>query len=502
MFNAMYLIPIYLTASDEIDDNFVRMTAGNLPIGSNRFAAVVVATYIVVLGSLHLITKEYKWYTQMRHKFLSLDQESNYAVYVAGIPEEFRSDFALCDFFGGDEFVAANITMDIPKLEAKVARRKTLVRKLEHAIAEEKMKGIVKTHRTFKLQNARAKNMPLSESVETVQTYRQQLDELNIEISRAIGRIRNQNHRLRRHMSKANASNDLLRGRALTLDEDINRPPSTREIVLEESDSEDQIEVAGDDPGEPNAFMKSAWSPIDISTSDTIDFHAAADLPEEGTRMEGLHDVEMGKIEESKSFEPPESKLIDSKLTICDFDATSGDDQESQKVYQSTVPERFEKDVDGSGTNELTEKLTERTQLSSTTNVLPPSNPLSTVTKRASMAVQRASGSLTKRTCNSVDTIAGGVKKATDLGVYGSKKVRDLGISGAQMAADGAKKTAIKGIQRAQTSFVENAAAIAPILRSKGEGAPRDAGFVVFEGLYLTQAALQMLQHRDGMFHY
>mmetsp|Transcript_12969 Transcript_12969/g.31598 ORF Transcript_12969/g.31598 Transcript_12969/m.31598 type:complete len:1086 (-) Transcript_12969:153-3410(-) len=554
MFNAIYLIPVYYTAGDVIEDKFVRMTAGNLPIGSIRFPAIVVATYIVVLASLYLVTKEYKWYAKMRHKFLSLDQERNYAIYVSGIPEEFRSDFALGDFFGADngsscsgdgngsaDFVAANVAMDIPKLEAKVEKRRRLVERLEHAIAEERIKGIVKKHRTFKLQNAAAKKMPLSESVESVQTYRKHLDELNTEIATEVGRIRNRNHRLRRHLSKSNASNDLLRGRALTLEE-CELPSSINEIedideTSEEVEEKYPHQVVNNDLDGPNNNIEPRSSSTELSTSDdnddedeVEDVHAttknlAGDLTTTG--MLEVPDVEMGTIDEFSTCHPPEESKTEADPSVVpdfmeyapnfmSYDSSESelndwrDKSNSSIEFQGpqattnlpTPSEISETDIDASDRNVARKENTDTNEkLSSSFGNLALSNPLSSLTKRASLPVQRAASSLTKRTSSlapSVDTISGGVKKAKDLSLYGTKKVRDIGMSGAQLAVDGAKTTAIEGIKRAQTQFVENAAAIAPILRSKGEGAPRDAGFVVFDGLYLTQAALQMLQHPDG----
>ena len=50
-------------------------------------------------------------------------------------------------------------------------------------------------------------------------------------------------------------------------------------------------------------------------------------------------------------------------------------------------------------------------------------------------------------------------------------------------------------MKQARHQLTENAAALAPILRTGGEGAPRPAGFVTFKDHYTAQAALQMLQH-------
>jgi hypothetical protein len=171
--------------------------------------------------SLYLLAKEYNWYIQYRHKFLSQRIPRNFAVYVAGIPQELRSDYALADFFQRSSWkstvLEANVAMNISKLEAKVARREVVLQKLEHAMAEEKLKGKVKKHRTFNIKNATQFDLShVTENVESVQAYRQELDSLNKAISLEIGMVRNSNHRLRRHLTKQESSSDVLRGRLLT----------------------------------------------------------------------------------------------------------------------------------------------------------------------------------------------------------------------------------------------------------------------------------------------
>ena len=64
-----------------------------------------------------------------------------------------------------------------------------------------------------------------------------------------------------------------------------------------------------------------------------------------------------------------------------------------------------------------------------------------------------------------------------------------------------AKEFSRQKIQQAPelaSKLTDTAAAIAPILRRKEDGAPRNAGFVVFRDLYTTHAARQMLHHPSG----
>lgn len=128
----------------------------------------------------------------------------------------------------------------------------------------------------------------------------------------------------------------------------------------------------------------------------------------------------------------------------------------------------------------------------------------SDLSKRASSSVRHLQSSIRQSISNNVnvEAVAGGVKKARDLSISGSKVVRDLGVKGSKTVVGGtlkatklSKKVAEYGLKKAHHEFSENAAALAPMLRVGGEGAPRPAGFVTFKDHYTTQAALQMLQH-------
>jgi hypothetical protein len=240
--NSVYLIPLYVTAKDSpeteyLQDNFVLMSIANLPASSERFAAAVLASYLSFFYTIRLITKEYDFFIEYRHKFMSMREPRNYAVYVSGIPPELRSSFALADFFRKSSWNSAvlesHIAMDIPKLEAKVARREKVIAGLEHAIAEEKLKGVTKMHRTFNLQNS-INSENFTEKVESVETYRKELRRLNHDISFEVGKITNVNDRMRHNLMRAAADSDILRGRILTA-ESVAIPPNEEGAAQEEA---------------------------------------------------------------------------------------------------------------------------------------------------------------------------------------------------------------------------------------------------------------------------
>jgi Late exocytosis, associated with Golgi transport/Calcium-dependent channel, 7TM region, putative phosphate len=126
-FNALYLIPLYVTADMSLFDNnennntnatvtnskssttsvessgklniLALMSISNLPSSSRRFIAPVIAAYTFFLYAMYLIVQEYYWFIKWRHRFLGQKKPQNYTCYVAGIPEEYRSSYKLLQYF-------------------------------------------------------------------------------------------------------------------------------------------------------------------------------------------------------------------------------------------------------------------------------------------------------------------------------------------------------------------------------------------------------------------
>ena len=82
------------------------------------------------------------------------------------------------------------------------------------------------------------------------------------------------------------------------------------------------------------------------------------------------------------------------------------------------------------------------------------------------------------------------VNNAGSLGVTSVKKVADFGFQTIQQAPE-------LGISLAATAAA-SAAAVVPMRIGMSDGAAREAGFVVFNDLYTTQAARQMMHHPSG----
>ena len=213
MANALFLIPLYWTAEESeetayLQDPFIKMSIANLPNSSSRFAGPILAAYIVVLYSMLLISKEYDWFIEYRHKYLSRRVPANYTVYVSGIPLECRSSYALADYFRqcsrNATVMEAHIALDIPSLEAKVARREKVVAKLEHSMALEKKKGVTQTHRTFHLRHG---VQGVANKVVSIEAFEKELEQLNDEITSEVSKLLKTNDKRRRHSTRIDGNN-------------------------------------------------------------------------------------------------------------------------------------------------------------------------------------------------------------------------------------------------------------------------------------------------------
>jgi hypothetical protein len=142
MFNSLYLIPVNLYGCDietdecnSIRDRVELIGLGNLSQGSWSLLATTCAAYVMSLSTMYFIYNEFKWFTAARHKFLTMPRPDNYSVYVAHIPQKYRGDAALLEYFrsifDNDDVLEASIALDIFGLERKVASRERALQKLE-----------------------------------------------------------------------------------------------------------------------------------------------------------------------------------------------------------------------------------------------------------------------------------------------------------------------------------------------------------------------------------
>ena len=193
--NAMWLMPVYASAQymDDSTSKLVRLSTSYVPSGSKRFIATVVAAYIIFGFTMYLILNEFKWYTGFRHKFLMKRTPRNYAVYVTGIPDEYRSSYALTDYFrqcfSRAGVLEAQVTMEIPDLERTVEKRRMVAQNLAHAVDLENIKGIKSIHRSVRLRSGKIS------TEDSITIYQTELDKLNKEVADGIRKVKFVNDR-------------------------------------------------------------------------------------------------------------------------------------------------------------------------------------------------------------------------------------------------------------------------------------------------------------------
>jgi uncharacterized coiled-coil protein SlyX len=570
MINSIYLIPLYLTAEDSpeteyLQDKFVLMSIANLPASSTRFVGAVLASYLSFFYTIRLITKEYDFFIEYRHKFLCMREPRNYAVYVSGIPTELRSSFALADFFKkcswNSAVLESHIAMDIPKLEAKVARREKVIAELEHAIADERLNGVTKMHRTFNLQNT-INSENVTEKVESVETYWNELRRLNNEISFNVGKITNANHRLRHSLMRAAADSDILRGRIMSA-ESIEIPPNEEGTSQEEAADNDDPQTLMEDTVEfsfktfetaPTSGLldpimedipdgpltprskEEEWHPADIGLDDHMyDIENYPSLPETEstprTELErkdsgvhpfltlmGIGDVFVSRDNMSgltpsastNSFLSKESCHEDydkehTELTQAleeletrpeeevDFEEPKKEDFESPKdesLKDEPAPQwKMQGDPDSSNSSDASDSKNSERFPGGGRRSNRKSGKIRTSFARARDNMSKQINTNVERGASAVskDSMKEGVRKVGTLSKQGAMKVAEYGAARIAQAPNLAATLVETGAIAAS--------AVAPMLRKNEDGAPREAGFVVFRDLYTTHAALQMLQH-------
>jgi Late exocytosis, associated with Golgi transport/Cytosolic domain of 10TM putative phosphate transporter len=199
MLNAVWLLPLYCTAGSEANseasvDGIIRATVANVPSGSKRLAGTVLAAYILIGFTMHLILRELQWFSRQRHAFLSSMSPRNYSVYVRNIPQYCISNEAVEEYFRHGfptSVLQALLRVKAPNLARLVSKRDALVSKLEHAVSWERKSGRTLTHRptSSMFSLSRSTGGDSSRRVNTVEHYSSELSALNQTVTERIDAI-------------------------------------------------------------------------------------------------------------------------------------------------------------------------------------------------------------------------------------------------------------------------------------------------------------------------
>jgi Late exocytosis, associated with Golgi transport/Cytosolic domain of 10TM putative phosphate transporter len=193
---SIWLIPLYRYARSRddpgfIDDRVGQLTMGHVPPGSPKLIGTVIAAYFIFLYVMYLIYKEFDWFIAKRHRYLVLPQASNYTVHVRNVPLEIRTNAKLTQYFRkclSDTAVhESRLRIKTPQLQAALLKRDAIVSKFEHALNYETVKGETPKHREYKLLS---RDFQL---VDSVPTYAAQLRTCNLDITKRITAIEEEN---------------------------------------------------------------------------------------------------------------------------------------------------------------------------------------------------------------------------------------------------------------------------------------------------------------------
>jgi len=255
---------------------------------------------MVCLCSLYYLSttsnylQEFEWFIEKRHKYLKKPRAQNYSCYVRNIPDEYKSNADLEDYFRGcfsDKAVLeARLRVKAPALNSAVAKRDKAVSQLEHALNYEEVKGQTPMHRS---------SLVVGAVVDSIPTYANELKEANDEVTKRISEIEQKIERKaeRKTLEKKAASsglslNPILRGSMYHLN------PMERPAPDELSDSFDRSGMILE-ATETDATEYSELNPLQISaiTHDQSMDYSDALAPTETSS--GAHEKDADGIKES-----------------------------------------------------------------------------------------------------------------------------------------------------------------------------------------------------------
>ncbi|CAB9506136.1 CSC1-like protein [Seminavis robusta] len=201
MFTALWLMPVYITASSTDASNFdnlAEVTTGHIVDASPRLIATAVATYFVFGHAMYVILKDLEWFAQTRHAFLMASQQArNYAIFIRNIPPGWRSNRGLRNFFEkslqGANVVETHICMGTRNLKEKVEKRECIMEKLEHAVAKLDETGKRPKHHEQQallpsgvVPKVPEIALPIGQQVDSINYYANTLRKLNQDIAKQI----------------------------------------------------------------------------------------------------------------------------------------------------------------------------------------------------------------------------------------------------------------------------------------------------------------------------
>ena len=476
------LMPVYATAGNDQDDSVARLNTSNVPDGGTwRFAATVVAAYLIFGYVLWSTLQEFEWFYKFRYDFLSKKLPRNYAIYVRNLPKEYRTRKALVEYFShfeepfvrfgngsseerlglmlADHNIERNaatkystsqawVSLQIPRLKELVEKRAAVLTKLEHQINVQIVCG----------KYPKARSEISGQMVTLVDKLFEELQQFNVEISDSIERI------------------ELRAGLEDPSDYDAQDYQNPYRIERNKRTSENLFFDA--------KLLQSSKSTIDenepISEEEEIVFSPQTPSPIKPHRRVSLV---TGGIEEegSQSDDEDGTEPIDSDYSSF----------EQNDPYTDIVP-NIDHEI---ASNDLSKKKGLEMFKAAATQVATVSKTVGMVAGSAVKDVGAQVGKVGKVAGSAVKDVGAQVGK---VGKVAGSAVKDVGLQVGEAAN-------VVGLQMVKGAYivgdqVGKAASLVPFLGSKeDDGAPMTAGFVTFSTLKACQVAKQMM-HSKSVF--
>jgi len=309
MANAIWLFAVYATSPPSpetayITDGAGKISIANVPSGSSRFVATVIAAYILFGYVMYLVYTEFTWFIEQRHRVLSQPNKArNYAVFCRIVPLQYRSNAALAAFFqqslAPNAVLQAELRVTTPELSKLVKQRDVVIQKLERVMYIQQSTG----ESSFHVQPSEDRVSRMlgkgGTQVESIPTYTAELAALNKEIKERIEAIEDMheetNKKMHRLLTQTNNNVEeataavvaeqekqmLLATSASTEMPSYNKgKPTDKDATARDGDEEIALDGADDNRVKPTASTTSASdAPLKPSFSATD-----GDVQPEGTK--------------------------------------------------------------------------------------------------------------------------------------------------------------------------------------------------------------------------
>eukprot|EP00752_Nemacystus_decipiens_P006507 g5859.t1 len=184
-YGLLVLIPVNLhenKADERHESNintFNRLSMSNIQHYDSRMWLHAIGMYLLSALAMYFLVVEYRYYTNLRHRFLRRKSAHLRTIVVQGVPREMRSDSKLFTYFNTlypEEVVNVHIPQNLSVLRRLIRERQVVLENLGKGLAEKGVRGEEQYHYTGGWCSRRRR-------VNTVGFCSTQLDRLNLAIA-------------------------------------------------------------------------------------------------------------------------------------------------------------------------------------------------------------------------------------------------------------------------------------------------------------------------------